>query len=85
MNFADLSGEKLLDPMPKSLPNGWTYPIGKLASAAFDTSGRAMFICESEIEEMFRGRFVFEYNSLKELYVLVNAAMYSMLLEEQEA
>ncbi len=85
MNFVDLSCEKLLCPTPKALPNGWAYPIGKLSSAVFDTSGRGMFIYESEIEDLFRGRFVFEYDSLKELYVLVNAAMYSMLLEEQEA
>ena len=85
MNYIDLICEKLLYPMPRSLPNGWTYPVGKLFSAAFDTSGRAMFICENEVEELFKDHFIFEYDSLKELYVLVNAAMYSMLLEEQEA
>lgn len=85
MKFVDLKSEALMISSPKSMPAGWGYPVGKLISAVFDTSGREMFIYESEIEEMFRGRFVFEYDSLKELYVLVNSALYSMLLEEKEA
>ncbi|MBR5717878.1 MAG: hypothetical protein IKX16_02530 [Clostridia bacterium] len=85
MQYDRLKCEELLPPSIKSLPKGWGYPFSKLSSAVFDTSGREMFIFENEIEELFRGRFVFEYDSLKELYVLVNAAMYSMLLEDQEA
>ncbi len=85
MQYGRLKCEELLPPRIKSLKKGWGYHFSKLSSAVFDTSGREMFIYENEIEELFRGRFVFEYDSLKELYVLVNAAMYSMLLEEQEA
>lgn len=84
MQYGLLKCDALLPPRPRSLKKEWGYTFSKLSSAVFDTSGREMFIYESEIEEMFRGRIVFEYDSLKELYVLVNAAMYSMLLEEQE-
>lgn len=79
MDLCDLS----VDTVPMSelpLQNGWGYWVSKLNEARLGHGYPSLFWL-GKIEEIFGGYFAFEYESLQELYVLVEATI--CILTEQ--
>lgn len=65
------------------LPNGWTYWFSKLGEARFGRGYPASYWL-SEIERLFAEKFVFEFDSFQELYVLIKASLYAISTEQGE-
>jgi hypothetical protein len=78
MKLVDLRNDYLLSPTPKGLQNGWGYWYGKLFES-ISGSGYLSLLWLDKIEELFQGHFIFQYDSYKELFLLVNAALYEAL------
>lgn len=58
------------------LRKGWTYWVEKLTQ--YRSNNAYLLFVEKEIKDIFNGCFAFEYESMQELYVLVNAALSQM-------
>ena len=77
MTLVDLQYDNLLSPTPDTLPNGWGYCLEKLSNAV-NGSGYPEFVWIDMVENHFGDKFVFEYESIQELYVLVHALLSQM-------
>ncbi len=64
------------------LPVGWEYYVHKLAEARLG-KGYPAIIWLDKVEEIFSGKFVQDYDSFQELYLLVQAALFEMLEKEE--
>lgn len=83
MTLVELSTDASKVGVHYDLPNGWHYCFEKL-SEAFWGSGYHYFVWKNELESAFSGKFVPEYESIDELYVLVKAALYQMECNQQK-
>lgn len=66
--------DKVLFPTPSSLPNGYGYWLEKISEYVFG-SGYEPFYWEDHLKEIFAEKFVMEYTSYQEFYVLILACM----------
>ena len=77
MEFTDLEYDYLLNPLPKSMPNGWGYWYEKLSEYVF-SGGYPPMIWEQEITKLFEPYVRLEYSSYEELFLLVQAALHHL-------
>lgn len=85
MEIIDLEKDEVLDPHPKSMPNGWTYWHEKLVECAF-SNGYPLLLENRKIIAELEKYMVFSYKDYKELYVLVQAALFrKQELEQQKS
>ena len=77
MNFCDLDIDDTSLYRSLPLPNGWGYWYEKLCNA-YSGSGYSEVFWGKEIERIFYGQFVFEYENVQELYVLVKSAIFHL-------
>lgn len=77
MNLVDLKNDHLLIPTHDKLPNGWAYGYEKLCEA-ITGAGYPEFFWIDKIKTAFADKFVFEYTTIQELYVLVHASLYQL-------
>ena len=66
----------------KCLPMGWDYYVNKLSDARLG-GGYPAVVWSDRIRDIFSGRFVQEYESFQELYLLVRAALFEMHEKEE--
>lgn len=59
------------------LPNGWEYAVEKLTESMHD-DGYPTSVWLPSLKRIFEDKFVFEYCSLVELYVLTQATLHSL-------
>lgn len=59
------------------LPNGWKYFVGKLVETMYD-GGYPISVWLPSLRDIFKDKFVFEYRSLEELYVLIQATLHAL-------
>lgn len=59
------------------LPNGWEYAVEKLTESMHD-DGYPTSVWLPSLKRIFEDKFVFEYCSLEELYVLTQATLHSL-------
>lgn len=81
MSLDDLENDKLLHLRPNGLPNGWEYWYEKLLENVFG-NGYPPELWLPRIEDIFAGKFKFSYESIQELFVLVQAAIYQLSKHE---
>lgn len=73
MDMSDIH-DGLLFPKPTSLPNGYGYWLEKI-SDYIAGAGYSPLLWEERLKQIFAGRFIMEYESYQELYVLILACM----------
>ena len=81
MSLDDLENDKLLHLRPNGLSNGWEYWYEKLLENVFG-NGYPPELWLPRIEDIFAGKFKFSYESIQELFVLVQAAIYQLSKHE---
>lgn len=59
------------------LPSGWEHFVENLTDTMLG-GGYPVFVWLPSLKKIFEGQFVFEYRSLEELYVLVQATLHSL-------
>ncbi|MBQ7014745.1 MAG: hypothetical protein IJN12_01345, partial [Clostridia bacterium] len=61
---------------------GWHYYVEKLSDYVFG-NGYPPDIWLDQLKKIFNGLFEFKFNNYKELYVLIEATIYSLSLDEK--
>lgn len=84
MNFTDFDCDEMLYPSPEAMPNGWGYWYGKL-SEYVSGSGYPPVLWEKEIRDIIKPYVKLNYMSYDELYVLVQAVLYSIVKGSRQA
>ena len=84
MTFVDLTHDDMIGAMPTGLPNGWGYWVGKLSEHIW-SNGYLADAWVNKIEKIFGSLFVCEYETYDELYLLVQAALYRMYVQQNTA
>ncbi|MBR2042300.1 MAG: hypothetical protein IJ945_08020 [Oscillospiraceae bacterium] len=82
MTIEDFDFDDILYPTTKNLPDGWHYYVEKLSDYVFG-NGYPPDIWLDQLKKIFNGLFEFKFNNYKELYVLIEAAIYSLSLDEK--
>lgn len=81
MMIEDLELDDILYPTTKNLPDGWYYYVEKLSEYVFG-NGYPPDIWLDKLKEIFNGLFEFKFKNYTELYVLIEAAIYDLSLDE---
>ena len=83
MTLVDLEYDDLLYPVSNKLPNGWGYWREKLSEYVFG-NGYPPEVWIERIENIFEDLFELTYSDYNELFVLVQASVYRMSLDQKE-
>ena len=73
MEMSDID-DGVLFPKPTSLPNGYGYWLEKI-SDYISGAGYSPLYWEERLKQIFAGKFIMEYKSYQELYVIILACM----------
>ena len=82
MTLVNLKYDWLLTPSSSKLQNGWGYPYEKLCQTVIG-SGYPIGAWRDLLQSTFKDVFEFSYENDKELYVLVQSAIYKLSLTEK--
>ena len=77
MTLTDLQSFEKYPQHDLPLPDGWGYFVEKLVDSIYDI-GYPVYVWLPSLKRIFQDKFIFEYNSLEELYVLVQATLHSL-------
>ena len=73
MDMSDIE-DSVLFPRPASLPDGYSYWLEKIGNY-ISGAGYPPSYWEGQLKQIFAGKFVMEYESYQELYVIILACM----------